>query len=182
MKTFKNLAKLYVTFLKIGGFTVGGGYAMIPVIRREAVETHGWVNADEMTNIITLSQSMPGAIGINAAAAVGTKVAGIPGAVVCALGMITLPLVMVFAVALAFEQFSDLDAVRFAFFGIRAAVAAMIFYAMVKLFKPGVKDWFQGALFAGSVLLMVFDVLRVQFVLLIAAAIAIAFSLIRRKS
>ena len=180
MRKLRLLWRLYIVFLKIGGFTVGGGYAMIPVIRREAVDIHGWASDEEMTNIITLSQSMPGAIGINAAAALGTKVAGPLGALACALGMVTLPLLFVLLVAMVFERFRDLEAVRFAFFGIRAAVAAMIFYAVAKLFRPSVRDYFQGALFAVAGLLIVFDVLRVQFVLLACAVVAIAVSMLRK--
>ena len=177
MTKLKTLWTLYYTFLKIGGFTVGGGYAMIPVIRHEAVENFKWATAEEMTDMITLSQSMPGVLGINAATALGTKVAGIPGALACTLGMISLPLVFVLIIAAAFERFNELDAVRYAFFGIRAAVAAMILYAVVKLFKPAVKDWFQITLFAGAFLLVVFSVLRVQYVLIICAVLAIIYSI-----
>jgi chromate transporter len=126
-----------------------------------------------MTDMITLAQSMPGVLGINAATALGVKVAGIRGALACTLGMVSVPIILVLVVAAVFEQFNDLDAVRFAFTGIRAAVAALILHAAIRLMKPTVKDVFQITLFVAASVCVVFSILPMQYVLIICAAAGI---------
>ncbi|MCL2703666.1 MAG: chromate transporter [Defluviitaleaceae bacterium] len=182
MEKIKVLWTLYHTFVKIGGFTVGGGYAMIPIIQRETVDTHKWATEEEMTDIITLAQSMPGILGINAATSIGTKVAGIPGAVACTMGMVSLPIIFVLIVSAVFEQFKDLTAVQYAFAGIRAAVAALILHAVIRLLKPTVKDFFQLIIFVAAFFLVVLSVLPMQYVLLICAFAAIILSIFRRTA
>ncbi|MCL2407868.1 MAG: chromate transporter, partial [Defluviitaleaceae bacterium] len=181
MSKFKVLWTLYFTFMKIGGFTLGGGPAMIPIIHRESVDKHKWVSDEEMLDILALAQSMPGVIAINAATALGIKVTGLLGALAATLGIVTIPLVLIVLIASAFSNLMDYEAVQWAFFGIRAAVAALMVYAVVRLFKGAVKDYFQGALFVAAIMaILVFNV-PPQYIILTAAAIAIAFSLLRAK-
>ncbi len=84
-----DLLTLYVTFLKIGAFAFGGGYAVLPLITQYVVDQQGWLSAKELTDLVSLSQMTPGPIAINSATFIGTKVAGIPGAIVATLGNVT---------------------------------------------------------------------------------------------
>ena len=83
------LLELYWVFLQIGAFAFGGGYAVLPLIQKFVVEDRGWMNLKEMTDLVSISQMTPGPIAINSATFVGTKVAGLPGAVVATLGNVT---------------------------------------------------------------------------------------------
>jgi len=173
MKNLKTLLTMYKTFIKIGGFTIGGGYAMLPVIQREAVDVYKWATEDEMADMITLAEFMPGVLGINAATALGMKVAGIPGAVACTLGMITIPFVLILVTASVLEQFKDLQPVEYAFVGIRAAVAALILYAVTRLIKPILKNIIQIVIFIAAFAVVVTSLLPMQYVLIICAIVGI---------
>ncbi len=179
MKKLNILWDLFRTFIKIGGFTVGGGYAMIPIIQREAVEIKNWATEDEMADIITMGPSMPGVVGINIATALGTKVAKVPGALAAALGMVTPSVVIIMIIAWVLEDFQKILIIQYAFIGIRAAVAALMLNAVIRLTKTSVKDWFQITLFLASALLVIFAVIQTQYVLIICAASSIAYGVIR---
>jgi chromate transporter len=181
MTKVKLLWTLYHTFLKIGGFTLGGGYAMIPIIQREAVETRKWVSEDEMLDILTLAQSMPGVIGINSATSLGIKVAGIPGALAATFGMVTIPIVFIIILATVFSQVMSYVQVQWAFVGVRAAVAALMAGAVLKLLKNAVTDIFQDRLFLGAIAGTVVFGIQPQYVLVACAVTAILYSLIKQR-
>jgi chromate transporter len=143
----KILIELYIAFFKIGAYTFGGGQAMIPFIQRETVEVKKWVTELEMIDIITVSQSMPGAVAINSATAIGYKLYGIRGAMVATLGMITPSLFIIIVVAKFFDNIQNNDTVLKIFEGIRSGVIALIFIAFMKIFKSGVKDKYQIMIF-----------------------------------
>lgn len=181
MVNLKELWKLYYTFVKIGGFTLGGGYAMIPIIQREAVDVKKWASEEEMVDMITLAQSMPGVVGINTATALGTKVAGIPGALSATLGMVTPSLIIIILIAAVFDEFQKIEMVKQAFVGIRAAIAALMFSAVVRLMKTAVKDWFQIILFVAAIICILILDIKPQYVLIASAGTAIALSLFRTR-
>ena len=118
--------ELFTTFFKVGTFTIGGGYAMIPLIQREVVERRRWLSDTEMLDVIALSQTMPGILAANIAALVGQRLRGTRGALVSVAGNILMPIVFILLIALFFRQFKDNPTVEAIFMGIRPAVVALI--------------------------------------------------------
>ena len=118
--------ELFATFFKIGTFTIGGGYAMIPLIQREVVERRRWLSETEMLDAIALSQTMPGILAANIAALVGQRLRGTKGALTAVIGNILMPIVFILLIALFFRQFKDNPTVEAIFMGIRPAVVALI--------------------------------------------------------
>lgn len=137
---FKMLWTLFITFFKIGGFTFGGGYAMIPLIEREMVEGKGWINREDIVDILAVSQSLPGAIAINSATFIGYKIAGIPGAISATLGVILPSVIVITVIASIFVAFKENMIVQKVFAGIRSAVVALIAVAAWNIGKSSIKD------------------------------------------
>lgn len=127
--------ELFATFFKIGTFTIGGGYAMIPLIQREVVERRRWLSEEEMLDAIALSQTMPGILAANIAALVGQRLRGTRGALLAVLGNILMPIVFILLIALFFRQFKDNPTVEAIFMGIRPAVVALIAAPVFTLWK-----------------------------------------------
>lgn len=136
----KTLFKLFVTFARIGGFTFGGGYAMLPMLQKEVVEKQKWATQEELMDYYAIGQCTPGVIAVNTATFVGTKIKGIPGAVFATLGVIAPSIVIVGIIAAFISNFQDLEVVQWAFAGIRAAVVALITSSVIKLAKKSVVD------------------------------------------
>jgi len=136
----KLLSDIFVTFLKIGCFTFGGGFAMIPLIEREIVTGKGWVGEEEIIDVFAVSQSIPGAVAINSAILVGYKIAGRMGAFAAALGVVLPSLIIITLIAVFFTAFQDNAIVRAVFAGIRPAVVGLIIVAAVKVGKSSIKD------------------------------------------
>ncbi|MGM0502876.1 MAG: chromate transporter [Bacillota bacterium] len=136
------LLKLYITFFKIGLFTFGGGYAMLPLIQEEMMQ-HGWLTAEQFMDIVAVSQMTPGAIAINNATFIGFKLAGISGVLATTLGVISPSLIIVLIIASIFSKFADNKFVQRAWAGIRPAVVGLILAAVISLGKKaitGVKE------------------------------------------
>ncbi|MDP3447132.1 MAG: chromate transporter [Eubacteriales bacterium] len=136
----KSLATLYVTFLKIGAFMFGGGYSMLPLLSRELVVRHGWITEETLLDYFAIAQCMPGAIAINTATLVGNQRDGVLGGAAALLGVITIPMALIVAVAASLMQFWHLPLVASAFAGIRVAVAALITAALINLIRTNVKN------------------------------------------
>lgn len=132
--------KLFITFLKIGAFTFGGGYAMIPLITRETVLHHHWINESDILDIIAIAESTPGPIAINAATFVGYKIAGLGGAFFSTLGVILPSFVIIYIISFVLSLFQSLKPVQYAFSGIRAGVLALLIKALVSMYKQCPKD------------------------------------------
>lgn len=129
------LLKLFLTFLKIGAFTFGGGYAMIPLIQSEAVEKQKWVTDDDILEIIAIAESTPGPIAINAATFVGFRTCGFWGAFCATFGVVLPSFVIITIISRVLQQFQELRAVRYAFVGIRAGVLALILKALWGMYR-----------------------------------------------
>lgn len=117
--------KLFATFLKIGLFSIGGGLATLPFLQ-ELVSKYDWITSDELLNLIAVSESTPGPIGINAATFVGNIMGGIPGGIITTLGIITPSIIIIIIIAHYFSKFSEEPIVQNAFYGIRPAVTGLI--------------------------------------------------------
>ncbi len=134
--------ELFFTFLKIGAFTFGGGYAMLPLIQ-EAVLHNGWLTAGELVDFVAVSESTPGPFAVNIATYVGRQTAGIPGAVCATLGVVLPSFVIIIIVAKCFDRFKASKAVKGIMYGLKPAVIGLIAAAAVSvgetaLFHSGV--------------------------------------------
>jgi len=110
----------------VGAFCVGGGYASIPLIQTQVIDVHHWISFSEFMDVVAISQMTPGPIGINAATFVGTKVAGIGGAVAATAGFVTPSLIIMIALAKLLAKYGDMGAIRGVLNGLRPAVVALI--------------------------------------------------------
>jgi chromate transporter len=131
---------LFWTFARIGGFTFGGGYAMLPILQREVVEKREWVTANELTDYYAIGQCTPGIIAVNTATFVGNRAKGTLGGIVATLGVVFPSLVIITLLAAFLQNFADLPIVQNAFAGIRAAVFILILQAVLKLRKGALVD------------------------------------------
>ena len=139
-KKIKFLAEIYITFFKLGSFSFGGGYAMIPLIEREIVYEKKWVEKEKIVDIFAVSESLPGAIALNSSAFVGYSIAGIPGAITALLGNLTPSVIIVLTFSILFMKFSTNTLVQSVFMGIRPAIIGLILYAVYKIGKTAVVD------------------------------------------
>ena len=122
----RRIFTLFTTFFRIGAFTFGGGYAMIPLIQRDVVEKHKWITDDDILEIVAIAESTPGPIAINSATFVGHRVAGFFGAFFATFGVVLPSFVIISLISLLLNEFQSITAVRYAFFGIRAGVLALL--------------------------------------------------------
>ena len=111
---------LFMSFARIGAFTFGGGYAMLPMIQKEIVEKHKWATDEEVMDYFAVAQCTPGVIAVNSATFVGTKVKGVLGGAAATLGVIFPAIVIISVIAMVLQSFADIPAVQHAFNGIRA--------------------------------------------------------------
>lgn len=135
MEGEKMLWDIFKTFFKIGSFTIGGGYAMLPIIQKEVVDNKKWMGDEEFLDSIAVTNSLPGPLAINCATFVGYKTAGVPGAISAALGAVMPSFLIILAIAMFFTTISENKVVEYIFAGIRPAVVALIIFALVKLVK-----------------------------------------------
>lgn len=133
---------IFLTFTRIGGLTFGGGYSMLPMLQREAVEKKGWISEQDLLDSFSISQVLPGMIAINCAIFVGNRVRGWRGSLMAALGVAFPSLLIITLIAALISNFVDLPSVQHAFAGIRACVFVLIIQAIIKLAKGAVVDWF----------------------------------------
>lgn len=134
------LADLYLTFFRIGLFTFGGGYAMLPMLQRELVQKKGWVTEDDILNYFAVGQCTPGIIAVNTATFVGYKKANKLGGVCATLGIVSPSLIIITIIAAVLRNFAHIPAVQNAFAGIRVAVCVLIINSVVQLLKKAVND------------------------------------------
>ncbi|MBQ8656560.1 MAG: chromate transporter [Prevotella sp.] len=127
--------ELFTTFFKIGMFTLGGGYAMIPIIEEEVVNKHHWVSKEDMLDLIAIAQSCPGVFAINISIFIGYRLRKTPGAIVAALGTALPSFLIILAIAIFFHQFEDNKVIAAMFRGIRPAVVALIAVPTLNLAK-----------------------------------------------
>lgn len=137
------LSKLFITFLKIGAFTFGGGWAMISIIEKEIVEKRRWLNREEFFDLLAVAQSIPGILAVNMAVAVGDKLSGRKGSLCAALGTI-LPsffIILTIAIFLTPDVIKSNETVNRIFMGIRPAVVALIIAPVISSAKAAKIGW-----------------------------------------
>jgi len=173
--------KLLLTFSYIGAFTFGGGYAMLPMFRRELVEKNNWLTDEEVTDLFSISQCLPGIIAANTAIFVGYKHKGITGGIVAALG-VALPSVVVILIIAAFlSNFAEITIVQKAFTGLRVGVSVLILNAVFKLRKHSVVDIPSAVIFMAVFLLAVYMFFPVAVLIAAAGISGVVISNLRKK-
>ncbi len=118
--------RLFLSFLQVGLFSIGGGYAAMPLIQSQAIDKYGWLTLDEFTDLVSIAEMTPGPIAVNAATFIGTRMAGLPGALVATLGDILPSLFIVTLLFLLYNRFGKLPAIQTALSYLRPAVTALI--------------------------------------------------------
>lgn len=136
----RELLTMFGSFFKIGLFTFGGGYAMVPIIQREVIDRRGWIDREEFIELLTLAQSAPGPIALNTSVFVGYKMRGYAGALAALLGVVVPAFTVILIVAIYFAQFRENIYVNAAFKGMRPAVVALIVAPVISLSK-GMGAW-----------------------------------------
>ena len=165
------LWNLFTTFFKIGLFTFGGGYAMIPLLSAELAKKKRWTTDEELMDYYSIGQCTPGIIAVNVSTFIGYKLKGVSGAVAATAGMVAPSVVIIIAIANAVSFYMKNEYVAHAFAGIRIVVIALIFDVVLGMWKKGVGSWFQGIIFCLSLLALAWLSVSPVTVVLAAAVI-----------
>lgn len=175
---FKKALKLFITFFKIGAFTFGGGYAMIPLIQKEVVEEKKWITDDDILEIIAIAESTPGPIAINSATFVGYKVCGFWGSFFATLGVVLPSFIIILIISYVMNEFQNIKAVKYAFEGIRAGVLALLVKALWGMYKKTPKSLVSYIVIALSFIAVAFIDVPVLLVIIGCALFGLVSSLI----
>lgn len=173
---FKELFILFITFFKIGIICFGGGYTMIALIERDVVEKKKWLTTKEMMDILAVAESTPGPISMNTATYIGTKRAGLMGAIACTFGVVLPSFLIIFALSFFIEEFRELTYVGYAFRGVRVAVLVLILNAVIKMFRNVEKTIFAMVVILFVLAMCLFVKFDVIYTLLICAAAGIIYN------
>lgn len=183
----KSLETLFFTFFKIGLFTFGGGYAMIALLEEEFIQRRKWLDKDEFLDMTAIAESTPGPVAINSATYLGYKLAKVPGAATATMAVCLPSFLIIYAISLFFEQFTQLTVIANAFKGIQVCVIYLIFSAGVRMLKALDKSPFATGVLAAVMLVMVglslagVSVSSILLILLSGAAGVAAWLIGRRK-
>lgn len=183
----KSLGTLFFTFFKIGLFTFGGGYAMIALLEEEFIQRRKWLDKDEFLDMTAIAESTPGPVAINSATYLGYKLAKVPGAATATVAVCLPSFLIIYAISLFFEQFTQLTVIANAFKGIQVCVIWLIFSAGVRMLKALDKSPFATGVLAAVMLVMVglslagVSVSSILLILLSGAAGVAAWLIGRRK-
>ncbi|MBR5559715.1 MAG: chromate transporter [Oscillospiraceae bacterium] len=174
--------ELFSTFFKIGAFTFGGGYAMIPLIQRETVENHEWISEEDMMNMVAIAESTPGVLAVNSATFVGCRVAGFWGAVCATFGVVLPSFVLICILSLFYLSFLQNKWVAAAFSGIRCAVVLLMANAVVKLSKQVEFSFIYILLAVLAFVLAVFTNIDTILILIAAGVIGVFYATWKKNS
>ena len=163
---FISALRLFAVFFKIGLFSFGGGYAMFTMIEREVVEKHKYLTHDELMDVFAIAESTPGAVAINVATFVGTRVAGIFGGIFTTFGLMLPSIVIIMALSYIIDLVRDNKWVEYLFKGIRAGVLVLIAKAVLSFFRSMRKDWFDFVLLIASFLIAFLTEVSVIYIIL----------------
>ena len=164
MRKTKEWLSLFLTMLKIGVFTFGGGYAMIALLENEFVAKKKWLEKDEFLDVAAIAESTPGPIAINAATYIGYKNSGVIGSIIATLGICIPSFIIIYAISLFFDAFLSLTLVAYAFKGIQICVVYLILTAGLKMLKQMKKNVFNMIIISITLICMiVFSLFAVKF-------------------
>lgn len=177
----KNLTDLFLLFFKIGLFTFGGGYAMLPLLQDELVKKRRFLEDEELLDLYSVGQCTPGIIAVNVATFIGYKRCGIKGAVAATAGMVMPSLLIITLLAAVLEKYMHNRYVSYAFAGIRICVAALIADIVYGLWKKSVTGYGAAAIFAGALLLLGIFNLSAVWIVILAAVFALGLKELKRQ-
>jgi chromate transporter len=175
---FKKCIELFLMFFKIGAFTFGGGYAMIPLIEREIIEKKKYIEKSDLLDIIAISESTPGPIAVNTATFVGYQTAGFLGAIFSTLGVVVPSFVIIFILSFIINRINDFKVIRYAFFGIRAGVVALIIKALISMGKQCPKNILSYVIVSLAFLAVAIFKINVLIIIIASALVGLAVFLI----
>ena len=180
----KKIWILFWTFFKIGSFTFGGGFAMIPLIEREIVDKKKWISKNDMIDILSISQSFPGAVAVNSAIFIGQRIGGYIGALSALLGVILPSFLIIIVVARIFTYISNIVVVKAVFKGISSAVIALLIVAALRVGKAGMKYKISPLITIIALLLLLGTGIHPIYVIIMGIALGLIiylFKIIRKK-
>ena len=172
----RELWQLFAAFARIGGFTFGGGYAMLPMLQKEVVEKYKWATEDEVLDYYAIGLCTPGIIMVNTATFIGYKQKGIPGAIAATVGAVFPSVCIVMFIAAMLNNFAELEVVQHAFAGIRVVVSVLIINAVVGLRKKSIVDKICVVIAIAAFLISVFADISPAIIVVAAAILGIAIS------
>ena len=178
-KDFRFFCKLFTSTFTLSAFTFGGGYVIIPMMRRKFVEQYHWMEEDEVLDMTAIAQSSPGPVAVNAAILMGYRLAGGLGALVAAVGTVLPPLLIIAVISVGYEAFRDNVYVSRVLRGMQAGVAAVVFSVVLRMTWALLKDkkWAALALMAAALAASVWLKLNVIWILLFCGAVGVASTL-----
>ena len=177
----KELIDLYISWFKMGLFTFGGGYAMLPMIQKEVIEKHHWATEEEVMNYYAIGQCTPGVIAVNTATFIGYYRKGVLGAIFSTLGVITPSIIIIAIIAGLISNFADIPAVQHALAGIRVAVCMLMIVSIKKLWKSGIKDMIGIGIFAIALVLAYFTKVSTMWLVIGAGILGVLTSRLKIK-
>lgn len=187
MNKLKKALKLFIVFFKIGAFTFGGGYAMIPLIQHEVCDKNKWVTEEDILDIVAIAESTPGPIAINSASFVGYKICGVLGSTAATLGVVIPSFLTMLCIFFLLDKFQEQPVVQYAFLGIRSCVLALVIKALLSMYKKCAKTWVSYTVIAFSVITSVviseFVDINTFYIIITSAVFGlISYSIIRRRA
>ena len=174
--------QLFWTYLKIGTFTIGGGYVMLSMIEREIVEYRRWIEQEEFLNMIALAQAAPGLIAVNSAIFIGWRIGGWRGVIATVLGAVLPSFFIILAIAMLFQDYKDYPAVEAIFKGIRPAVVALIAAPLCKMAKNAKITWATALIPIAGALLIWLGGLSPIWIILITVFATLGYTYLKENS
>jgi len=175
-----SLWQIFFVFAKIGSFTIGGGYAMIPLIKEELIK-RGWLSEEELPDIIALAQSAPGVLAVNMSIFAGYKMRGFKGSLAATLGSVIPSFLIILLIAMLFTGYQDNPVVIRIFKGIRPVVVSLILVPMINMARKGNKTWWAWVISAVTLFLVAFLDFSPIYILLTLIVVAACITLIKER-
>lgn len=172
--------KLFGVFAKMGAFTIGGGYAMIPLIEKELTD-RGWISEQEVQDIVVLAQAAPGILAVNMAIYTGHRLGGLKGSILATLGAVMPSFVIILLIAVFFTSFRDNRIVSSIFQGIRPVAVALILIPAVNMAKSGCRNWWTWLIAIGTLFCTAFLKVSPIWIIITIIACASGISYLRQK-
>lgn len=184
-KEMRDLMKIYweliCAFMRIGAFTFGGGYVMLPLIQKEIVDKKRWATEEEIMDYYAVSQCTPGIIMVNTATFIGYYLKGIPGAIVATLSVVTPSIIIITLIASILTTYSSLAIVQHALAGIRVAVCVLVLNAVIKLWKNGIKDAYGIIVFAFVLAAVSFTSISTVIIVILSAVAGLIYTTLKQR-
>ncbi|MGB4984417.1 MAG: chromate transporter [Erysipelotrichaceae bacterium] len=172
---------MFLVFFKIGLFTFGGGYSMLPIIKKEVVDDKKWISMEEVMDFYAISQCTPGVIAINTSVFIGNHIKNFWGGVFCSLGVITPSVIIIILIASFISNFNDIIYVQLMFNGIRIAVSALIVNATIIMYKKGVVDIYSFFIFVASFISLYYFEISPIIIVFLFAIIGVVISILKSR-